>query len=99
MHLTGGTMIGPGSSLFAVHMVPKTVPAFTWGSDVFYEYRINDMIDVARKVMKRRKQVMSPAYEAMLREVFLMTRHYRDGMHADVPGAVREAGEQALTAA
>lgn len=99
MNLTGGTVIGPGSSLFAVHMVPKTVPAFTWGSDVFYEYRIDQMITVARKVLARRKQPLAPAYEAMLRTVFHQTRHNRGDMHTIVPAAVQEAGTHALEAA
>ncbi len=99
LHLTGGSIIGAGSSLFSVHMVPKTVPPFTWGSDVFYEYRIDQMIEVAHKVMQRRKQVMPPAYEAMLREVFVMTRQNRtDIRHTTPPAALQEAGERALEA-
>ena len=35
------------------------------------------MIDVARKVMARRKQSMLPAYETLLRAVFGMTRSSR----------------------
>jgi len=73
-------VIGVGSNLFGVHMVPKTVPPFTWGSEVFREYRIDGMIEVTRKVMSRRNQVMSPAYEAMLRTVFLLTRNSRGGL-------------------
>ncbi len=80
LHLTGGAVIGVGSNLFGVHMVPKTVPPFTWGSEVFREYRIDGMIEVTRKVMSRRNQVMSPAYEAMLRTVFLLTRNSRGGL-------------------
>ena len=101
LHLTGGSIIGTGSSLFSVHMVPKTVPPFTWGSDVFYEYRIEQMIDVAHKVMKRRKQVMPPAYEQMLREVFAMTRQNRSEMRqtSTPPSpAMHEASTRALAA-
>ncbi len=77
LHLNGGTVIGTGSSIFGVHVAPKTVPAFTWGGEVFREYRIDGMIDVARRVMQRRKRVLSPEYEAMLRTVFQMTRSSR----------------------
>ena len=38
------------------------------------------MIDVTRKVMGRRKLALSPAQEAMLREVFTMTRGDRASM-------------------
>jgi hypothetical protein len=54
-------------------MIPKTVPPFTWGSDSYYEYRIDRMVSVAHKVMGRRKLTLSPEYEALLREVFAMT--------------------------
>jgi hypothetical protein len=87
LHLNGGTMIGTGSSIFGVHVAPKTVPAFTWGGEVFREYRIDGMIDVARRVMQRRKQVLSPEYEAMLRAVFQMTRSSRGRL--DSPPAPR----------
>ncbi len=87
LHLNGGTMIGTGSSIFGVHVAPKTVPAFTWGGEVFREYRIDGMIDVARRVMQRRKQVLSPEYEAMLRAVFQMTRSSRGQL--DAPPAPR----------
>lgn len=73
LHLNGGTIIGTGSSIFGMHVAPKTVPAFIWGGEVFREYRIEAMIDVARRVMQRRKRVLSPEYEAMLQTVFAMT--------------------------
>jgi UDP-N-acetylglucosamine diphosphorylase/glucosamine-1-phosphate N-acetyltransferase len=77
VHLNGGAMIGAGSNIFGVHFAPKTIPPFTWGGEVFHEYRIDGMIDVARKVMSRRKVALAPDYEAMLREVFAMTRGSR----------------------
>jgi UDP-N-acetylglucosamine diphosphorylase/glucosamine-1-phosphate N-acetyltransferase len=78
LHLTGGAVIGTGSNLFGVHMLPKTVPPFTWGSEVFYEYRIDRMVSVAHRVMGRRKLVLTSEYEAMLRAAFVMTRTNRD---------------------
>lgn len=99
LHLNGGTVIGTASSIFGVHVAPKTVPAFTWGGEVFHEYRIDNMIDVARKVMSRRKQIMSPEYETMLREIFAMTSTSRGTLTvqpARLPTKRRSAGEQAL---
>jgi UDP-N-acetylglucosamine diphosphorylase / glucose-1-phosphate thymidylyltransferase / UDP-N-acetylgalactosamine diphosphorylase / glucosamine-1-phosphate N-acetyltransferase / galactosamine-1-phosphate N-acetyltransferase len=80
LHLNGGAVIGTGSNIYGVHFAPKTIPPFTWGGEVFREYRIDGMIDVARKVMGRRKVTLTPAYEALLREVFRMTR----GSRADI---------------
>lgn len=85
MHLTGGAVIGVASNLFGVHMVPKTVPPFTWGGELFHEYRIDNMIQVTRRVMGRRKQEMSPSYEAMLRTVFDTTRSSRETSQGLLP--------------
>lgn len=80
VHLNGGAVIGTGSNIFGVHFAPKTIPPFTWGGEVFREYRIDGMIDVARKVMGRRKVVLTSEQEAMLREVFALTRGSRAAM-------------------
>lgn len=77
LHLNGGAVIGTGSNIFGVHFAPKTIPPFTWGGEVFREYRIDGMIDVARKVMGRRKVALAAEYETMLRDVFAMTRGSR----------------------
>jgi hypothetical protein len=86
LHLNGGTMIGTGSNVFGVHSVPKNVPHFTWGGDIFREYRIDSMIGVARTVMGRRKRQLAPAYEALLRAAFEVTRLTR-GAVAQAPAA------------
>jgi len=77
LHLNGGAVIGTGSNIFGVHFAPKTIPPFTWGGEVFREYRIDSMVDVARKVMGRRKLALVAEYETLLREVFTMTRGSR----------------------
>src|SRR5206468_2685994 len=87
LHLNGGTVIGTGSNIFGVHFAPKTIPPFTWGGEVFHEYRIDSMIDVTRKVMGRRQRDFTPAYEAMLREIFTMTR----GSRAEIATATRQS--------
>ncbi|PMP87485.1 MAG: hypothetical protein C0183_02245, partial [Roseiflexus castenholzii] len=80
VHLNGGAVVGTGSNIFGVHFAPKNVPPFTWGGEVFREYRIQSMIDVARKVMARRKVSLSAAQEEVLRAVFTMTRGDRIGL-------------------
>jgi UDP-N-acetylglucosamine diphosphorylase / glucose-1-phosphate thymidylyltransferase / UDP-N-acetylgalactosamine diphosphorylase / glucosamine-1-phosphate N-acetyltransferase / galactosamine-1-phosphate N-acetyltransferase len=94
LHLNGGAVIGTGSNIFGVHFAPKTIPPFTWGGEVFREYRIDGMIEVARKVMGRRKLTFSAQQEAMLREVFALTRGSRaeltDAAGARAPAAGSE---------
>lgn len=104
LHLNGGTVISTASNIFGVHVAPKTVPPFTWGGEVFREYRIDGMISVARTVMRRRKQELSSAYEAMLRAVFQMTRASRGELaglmpRLTAPRATEVEGEAALARA
>ena len=94
LHLTGGSVIGFGSNIFGVHSAPKTVPPFLWGGEVFREYRIDGMVEVARKAMGRRKRALEPAYEAVLRTVFAQTRPSRGAIGAD--RAAARGGEQGL---
>lgn len=94
LHLTGGTVIGTGSNVFGMHSVPKNVPHFTWGGDVFREYRIESMINVARTVMGRRKRQLAPTYESVLRAAFDLTRPGRGA----TPAPTAES-EQALARA
>lgn len=96
-HLSGGTMIGTGSNVFGIHSVPKNVPHFTWGGDVFREYRIESMISVARTVMGRRKRKLEPAYERVLRAAFELTRPGR--ADASSLGRPSPESEQALAKA
>ena len=102
VHLNGGAVIGTGSNIFGVHFAPKTIPPFTWGGELFREYRIDRMIDVARKVMARRKVTLSDEQEQVLRDVFAMTRGSRIDMDHPVtstkPIAIPEA-EKTLTEA
>jgi UDP-N-acetylglucosamine diphosphorylase/glucosamine-1-phosphate N-acetyltransferase len=103
LHLNGGAVIGTGSNIFGVHFAPKTIPPFTWGGEVFREYRIDGMVDVARKVMGRRKIALSPQQEALLREAFAMTRGSRasltGAMAERAPGAPVDSSEAALARA
>jgi UDP-N-acetylglucosamine diphosphorylase/glucosamine-1-phosphate N-acetyltransferase len=85
LHLNGGSVIGAGSNIYGVHFAPKTIPPFTWGGEVFREYQIDRMVGVARKVMSRREVELAPAYEAMLREVFAMTRGSRAEIAESAP--------------
>ncbi len=96
LHLTGGAVVGTGSNIFGIHMVPKNVPPFTWGSEVFYEYRIDNMISVAHRVMGRRKQLLTAEHENMLRAVFAMTRPDRSAAGAALRLVADEPGRENL---
>lgn len=101
VHLNGGAVVGTGSNIFGVHFAPKTIPPFTWGGEVFREYRIQSMIEVARKVMARRKVSLSADQEEVLRAVFAMTRGDRAGLdHGDGrdESALRRAEADAVRA-
>jgi UDP-N-acetylglucosamine diphosphorylase/glucosamine-1-phosphate N-acetyltransferase len=96
LHLNGGSVIGTGSNIFGVPFAPKTVPPFTWGGEVFREYRIDSMVDVTRKVMGRRKLDLTQEQETVLREIFAMTRGHRAEMRLPAPivGGPGDAGLQ-----
>lgn len=98
LHLNGGTVIGTASNIFGVHSAPKTVPPFTWGGDIFREFRIDNMIGVARTVMGRRKRELSPSYEALLRAVFELTRPSRGDMSEAAISPARAPRENATPA-
>jgi len=78
LHLNGGSMVATGSNIFGVHFAPKTIPAFTWGGERFRAYRIDRMVEVARKVMARRKVELTAAQESVLHHVFALTSSARD---------------------
>jgi UDP-N-acetylglucosamine diphosphorylase/glucosamine-1-phosphate N-acetyltransferase len=99
VHVNGGAVIGTGSNIFGVHFAPKTIPPFTWGGEVFREYRIDSMVDVARKVMSRRKIALTESQEALLREVFALTRGSRAEMVAGPPLRMQPDAEAALARA
>jgi UDP-N-acetylglucosamine diphosphorylase/glucosamine-1-phosphate N-acetyltransferase len=94
LHLNGGTVIGTGSNIFGVHFAPKTIPPFTWGGEIFGEYRIDSMVEVARKVMSRRNIALASEYVALLHAVFAMTRGSRTDIVAPAtpraPAQVRQ---------
>jgi UDP-N-acetylglucosamine diphosphorylase/glucosamine-1-phosphate N-acetyltransferase len=75
--LTTGAVIGVFANLFGSGVSPKFMPSFSWGYPDFTEYRLDDAIEVARRVMARRGVEMTPGYEAMVRKVFELTRAER----------------------
>jgi UDP-N-acetylglucosamine diphosphorylase/glucosamine-1-phosphate N-acetyltransferase len=73
-----GTVVGVMSNVFGAGYPDKFIPSFTWGGIESMEtYEIDKALEVARRVMARRKMALSPAQEKMLRRVFEMTASER----------------------
>ncbi len=66
-----GTAVGVSCNIFGNGFPPKWLPNFSWGgSEGFVIYQFEKAIEVARTVMLRRDQHLTPASEAMLRNLF-----------------------------
>ncbi len=73
-----GTVVGVSSNVFGGDFPPKYIPSFAWGGAVEMEsYDVEKALDVARRVMARRKVVMTEADEKLLRKIFDLTAHER----------------------
>ncbi|HMK39802.1 MAG TPA: transferase, partial [Bacteroidota bacterium] len=73
-----GTVVGVSSNVFGSGFPPKSVPSFAWGgAEGVKTYELERALEVARRVMGRRKMVLSEAEEKMLRAVFDLTRKER----------------------
>lgn len=73
-----GTVVGVSSNVFGSGFPPKSVPSFSWGgAEGLKTYELERALEVARCVMGRRKMVLSPAEEKVLRIVFDLTNKER----------------------
>jgi UDP-N-acetylglucosamine diphosphorylase/glucosamine-1-phosphate N-acetyltransferase len=73
-----GTVVGLASNVFGAGFPPKYVPSFAWGgADLMTTYDLERALQVAKRVMARRKTVMLPEEEAVYRHVFEATRGER----------------------
>jgi UDP-N-acetylglucosamine diphosphorylase/glucosamine-1-phosphate N-acetyltransferase len=76
-----GTVVGVSSNVFGSGFPPKSVPSFAWGgSEGMTTYEIERALDVARRVMGRRKVELTKAEEAVLRSVFEQTKNARSAL-------------------
>lgn len=74
-----GTVVGVCCNIFGAGFPPKYVPAFSWGGAAgFNPYDLERAIEVARRVMARRKVELTPGYEQALRAVFALTEEERE---------------------
>jgi len=73
-----GTVVGVSSNVFGSGFPPKAVPSFAWGgAEGVKTYDLEKALQVARRVMGRRKMALSAAGEKVLRSVFDQTKKER----------------------
>ncbi|MCT4666281.1 MAG: GlmU family protein [Flavobacteriales bacterium] len=73
-----GTVVGVSANVFGGGFPPKFIPSFTWGgADGFVEYRLDKALEVAQRVMERRKVDLNEADRKLLENILLETKKYR----------------------
>jgi hypothetical protein len=74
-----GTVVGVSSNVFGSGFPPKAIPSFAWGgAGGMTTYRIEKSLEVAKRVMARRKVILSALEETVIREVFKKTEKERE---------------------
>jgi len=69
-----GTVVGVSSNVFGEGFPPKYIPSFAWGgAEALTTYDLDKSLEVARRVMARRKVSMSDVEERVFRKVFDLT--------------------------
>ncbi len=62
-----GTIVGAGANVFGAGPVPKWVPPFAWGLGGAERMTEEGFVEVAKRVLPRRRVAVTPAVEASLR--------------------------------
>lgn len=79
--LNTGTVLGVGCNIYGAGLPPKYVPSFCWGgADGLVEYRVDKFLQVAERVIARRKLELSDVEKAMLTKVFELTANEREAL-------------------
>ena len=73
-----GTVVGVSSNIYGGGFPSKYIPSFSWGgADSLTSYDLERSIEVAKRVMQRRKIEMSNSEESLFRKVFDLTKEER----------------------
>ncbi len=84
-----GTVVGVSSNVFGSGFPPKYIPSFTWGgTDSMTTYNLAQSLEVAKRVMARRKVKMTDVDERLFKTIFEMTREERNK-----PGVLRTTSQ------
>lgn len=75
--LNTGTVVGIASNIFDGGFPPKHILSFSWGGSTegFELHRFEKFIEAERRVFARRKKVISPEYESILKEIYESKKH------------------------
>lgn len=73
-----GTNVGVSCNIFGAGIPPKYMPSFSWGGgEMMTTYALDRSLEVAKRVMGRRKIAMSSAEEKLFGKIFDLTREER----------------------
>lgn len=75
-----GTVVGVNANVFDAGYPPKHIPDFSWGgANGFEEYAYDKMMETTARVFARREhRIFDEAEQAILTEVFELTKPYRE---------------------
>ncbi|MCE1188801.1 MAG: GlmU family protein [Ignavibacteria bacterium] len=74
-----GTVVGMSSNIFGPGFPKKYIPSYAWGgSENLQTYSLEKAIEVAKKVMARRKIQFTDADELVFRTVYSLTENERE---------------------
>ncbi|BDS12301.1 GlmU family protein [Aureispira anguillae] len=73
-----GTVVGVSSNIFGGDFPRKFIPSFSWGSSKgFVTYKMDKVLETAKRVMARRGKVLDEIEEDILKHIFAETDHHR----------------------
>ena len=73
-----GTVVGVSSNIFGGSFPSKYIPSFSWGgSEAITSYDLERSIEVAKRVMRRRKIEMTDNDERLFRKIYDLTKEER----------------------
>lgn len=69
--LNTGTVVGVSSNIYGGDFPPKFIPSFSWGSAKgFVNFTFEKALEVAERMMERRKKQLSDADKSILKHIF-----------------------------
>lgn len=73
-----GTVVGVSANIFGSGFPRNFIPSFSWGGPQgYFVYRLEQALEVAGEVMKRRNKELDDKEKKILETVFEMTKKYR----------------------
>ncbi|MFY0672848.1 MAG: GlmU family protein [Bacteroidia bacterium] len=73
-----GTVVGVSANIYGGDFPPKYIPSYAWGgASGFAEYKFDKALDVAERVMSRRKKDLNAIEKSILNTIFENTKQER----------------------